>query len=233
VATCFCTLAIHAPYRQRARRLCADAPQAAWVVLTDEPADFADLPVRAIRHVPTGPMAIDYLERFAPTGNGRGAAAYHDKRFALQAALQDFETAIFLDADSRLGPLPPLDTFPIGLAVVPVVTKSIAEHLETCGPWRLPAFEALARDLMGDPEVLRSARWCHETFYAVTKDGNEQRFFSAWDRAADFLQRQGVYSGEGGVMGLAAACAAWSTDYDALTSLVPFVEHEGGGPKES
>jgi hypothetical protein len=233
VATCFCTLAIHAPYRQRARRLCADAPQAPWVVLTDEPADFADLPVRAIRHVPTGPMAIDYLERFAPTGNGRGAAAYHDKRFALQAALQDFETAIFLDADSRLGPLPPLDAFPIGLAVVPVVTKSIAEHLETCGPWRLPAFEALARDLMGDPEVLRSARWCHETFYAVTKDGNEQRFFSAWDRAADFLQRQGVYSGEGGVMGLAAACAAWTTDYDALASLVPFVEHEGGGPKES
>ena len=41
------------------------------LILTDEPADFADLPVSAIPHAPTGPMAIDYLERLAPTGEGR------------------------------------------------------------------------------------------------------------------------------------------------------------------
>src|SRR5262249_5125495 len=29
---CFCTLAIHEPYRRRARRLCADLPSAQWVV---------------------------------------------------------------------------------------------------------------------------------------------------------------------------------------------------------
>src|SRR3990172_4375406 len=108
MTTCFCTLAIHAPYRKRARLLCADAP--------------------------TGPMAADYLERFPPTGGGRGAAAYHDKRFALLCALQDFDTAIFVDADSRIGALPPLGVFPPGLAVLPVVRKSVAEHLETCGP---------------------------------------------------------------------------------------------------
>jgi hypothetical protein len=233
VSTCFCTLAIHEPYRLRARLLCGDVPHVPWVVLTDEPDDFADLPVRAIRHAPTGPMAIDYLQRLAPTGNSRGAAAYHDKRFAVQAALQEFDTAIFLDADSRIGSLPPMESFPSGLAVVPVVTKSIAEHLETCGTWRLPAFEQLARDLFGDPDVLRTARWCHETCYAVTKDGNEDRFFTAWERAATFMQQQGVFSGEGGVMGLAAAYAAWSTDYDVLQSFVPFIQHEGGGPKES
>ena len=42
VTVCFCTLAIHAPYRQRARLLCADAPEVSWIVLTDEPEDFTD-----------------------------------------------------------------------------------------------------------------------------------------------------------------------------------------------
>jgi hypothetical protein len=233
MAVCFCTLAIHAPYRLRARRLCTGSAPAPWVVLTDEPADFADLPVRAIRHTATGPMAIDYLQQLGPTGEGRGAAAYHDKRFALQAALQDFDTAIFLDADSRLDSPLPIEPFPPGLAVIPVVRHSIAAHLETCGSWRLPAFEALARDLMGDAGVLQTAGWCHETCYAVTRDGNEPRFFQAWARAAEFLQGRGVYSGEGGVMGLAAACAGWQTDYDVLMRLVPMIQHEGGGPKRT
>jgi hypothetical protein len=210
-----------------------DAASAPWVVLTDEPADFADLPVRAIRHAPTGPMAVDYRERLSPTGDGQGAAAYHDKRFAVRAALQDFETAIFLDADSRLGALPPLDAFPEGIAVLTVVRATIDTHLETCGSWRRPAFEQLARDLFGQPGVLRTARWCHETCYAVTRDGNEGRFFDAWDRAAGFLQERGVFSGEGGVMGLAAAYAGWPTDYEALAALEAVLQHEGGGPKEA
>jgi hypothetical protein len=231
VTACFCTLAIHEPYRRRARLLCADVAPRPCVVLTDEPADFADLPVRALHHVPTGPMAIDYLQRLGPTGHNNGAAAYHDKRFALQAALREFDTAIFLDADSRLQSLPQLGLFLPGLAVVPVVRKSIAAHLETCGSWRLPAFTALAKDLLGDPAALDAAGWCHETCYAVTRDGNEARFFAAWEYGAGFLQRQGTYSGEGGVMGLAAACCGWTIDYDMLTPLIPLVHHEGGGPK--
>ena len=232
-STCFCTLAIHAPYRKRARLLCADVAPAPLVVLTDEPDDFADFDVRAIRHQPTGPMAVDYLQRLAPTGNNRGAAAYHDKRFALQAALEDFETAVFLDADSRVGPLPSIDAFPPGIAVVPLVRKTVAEHLETCGAWRLPAFITLARELTGTPDVLREARWCHETPLAVTKDGREPAFFSAWGRAAGIFQRLGVYSGEGGVIGLAAACAGWTVDYVALSPLDRSVQHESGGPKDA
>src|SRR5262245_2823107 len=85
VNACFCTLAIHPPYRRRARLLVADAPSMPWIVLTDEPNDFADLPVRAIRLVPTGPMALDFQTRISGTGQGRGAPAYHDKRFVLQA----------------------------------------------------------------------------------------------------------------------------------------------------
>ncbi|MEP6915837.1 MAG: hypothetical protein ABJC89_09320 [Acidobacteriota bacterium] len=233
MSVCFCTLAIHAPYRRRARLLCAETASMPWVVLTDEPHDFIDLPVRAVRHAATGPMAIDYLARHSPTGNGRGAAAYHDKRFAVQTALEHFDTAIFLDADSRVGAFPVMEAFRSGLAVVPVVRTSIADHLATCGPWRLPAFIELARLLTGDPDTLRTARWCHETCYAVTKDGREGEFFRAWARGAEFLQGQDVFSGEGGVMGLAAACAGWTTDYEALAAFGSLLQHEGGGPKQT
>jgi hypothetical protein len=231
VSISFCTLAIHAPYRRRARLLCA-APTVPWLVLTDKPDDFADLPVRAILHVPTGPMAVDYLKLLPPTGDGRGAAAYHDKRFALLAALEDFDTAVYVDADSRISRLPPVRVFPSGLAVLPVVRKSIAEHLRACGSWRLPVFVELAQHLTGDVAILQVAQWCHETLVAVTKDGRESRFFEAWSVGADFLQSRGFYSGEGGVIGLAAAYAGWRVNYDALTEISASIQHEGGGPKE-
>jgi hypothetical protein len=231
MATCFCTLAIHEPYRERARLLCADLAPANLVVLTDEPGDFADLPVRAIRHDPTGPMAADYLKRLPATGIEHGAAAYHDKRFAVQAALRDFDTAIFLDADSRVGGVPPVVNFRPGLAVIPTFRNSIAVHLEMYGSWRLPAFRKLAYDLLGNIEALSTARWCQESCFAVTKDGNEDRFFRAWERAAAVLQEQKVFTGEGGVMGLAAAYAGWTVDFEALVPLGALIQHEGGGPK--
>src|SRR6188474_3446345 len=102
----FCTLAIHEAYRRRARLLVGDVKEVPWVVLTDEPWEFEGLGVRAVRHVPAGPMAIDFVTRLPPMGNGRGRPAYHDKRFALQVALEEFETAIFIDADTRVGTLP-------------------------------------------------------------------------------------------------------------------------------
>ncbi len=233
MTVCFCTLAIHPPYRRRARLLCADAPTVPWLVLTDEPDDFKDLPVRTIRHAPTGPMAVDYLARLPLTGEGRGAAAYHDKRFALLAALEDFDTAIYVDADSRITTLPTLGGFPTGLAVLPVVRKSVAEHLDTCGSWRMPDFVDLARHLTGAADIMQSAGWCHETIVAVTKDGRESIFFEAWSAGAEFLQSRDVYSGEGGVIGLAASYAGWTVDYEALTDIAASIQHEGGGPKGS
>jgi glycosyltransferase involved in cell wall biosynthesis len=237
-AVSFCTLAIHAPYRRRARRLCKDTLSVPWFVLTDDPDDFSDMPVHAVRHAPTGPMATDYfrhghLERGGPAQGQRAAAAYHDKRFALQLALEAHDTAIFFDADSRVRTLPPLGMFPPGISVLPVVQRSIAEHLETCGSWRLPAFVELAIHLCGTAEILKTARWCHESCIAITKNGRESDFFDAWGRAADFLQARNHFSGEGGVLGLAAACANWTVDYQALTSLGRAIRHEGGGPKKA
>lgn len=231
MTACLCTLAIHAPYRKRARVLCSDAPHVPWLVLTDEPKDFAGLPVRAVAHAPTGPMAVDYLSWIPATGENRGAASYHDKRFVLMRTLEDYDTAIFLDADSRIKRLPPLGSFPAGLSVLPVVQKSVAEHLETCGSWRMPAYADLAKHLTGDADALQRASWCHESCIAVTKDGREADFFAAWGQAAEFLQARSVFSGEGGVLGLAALCAGWTVDYQAVLGIGACVLHEGGGPK--
>ena len=231
VNACFCTLAIHPPYRRRARLLCADIPHVPWIVFTDEPDDFVDLPVRTIRHVPSGPMAIDFQTRLPPTGNGRGRPAYHDKRFVLEAVLRDFETAIFVDADSRFRSLPQLPSFHPGIAVSNELHASISEHLGRYGPARRPAFEQLALHLTGDKKVLDSARWCSEALFAVTKDGRESRFLQAWASSAEFLHKRGVFSGEGGVIGLAAVYTGWSVNYKTLTKLIAASEHEGHGPK--
>ena len=228
---CFCTLAIHPPYRRRALQLIADAPGVPWIVFTDEPQDFAKLSVQAIRHVPTGPMAIDFQTRLSPLGNGRGRPAYHDKRFVLQATLEDFETAIFIDADSRIRSLPRLPHFPPGIAVDKVLRTSIADHLSRWGQWRRPVLEQLALELTGDSNSIETARWCSEALFAITKDGNESKFFEAWERGARFLESREVYSGEGGVIGLAAACAGWTIDYHTLTKLAGATQHEGLGPK--
>lgn len=228
---CFCTLAIHPPYRRRARLLIADVPSVPWIVFTDEPEEFAKLPVRVFRHAPVGPTAIDFLTRLPPTGNGRGRPAYHDKRFVLQAALEEFETAIFVDADTRIRSLPALPRFLPGIAVDKVLKTNITDHLKRYGQARRPAFEQLALELLGDSNALNTARWCAEALFAVTRDGNESRFFEAWARGARFLEDREVYSGEGGVIGLAALYAGWTVDYRSLTKLAAATQHEGHGPK--
>ena len=231
VNACFCTLAIHEPYRRLAQLLLADAPAVPWIVLTDEPNDFSGSTVRTIYHQPTGPMAIDFLTRLPPTGNGRGRPAYHDKRFALEAALREFNTAIFVDADSRFERPPRLSPFPPGISVVKELQTSIADHLSQWGPQRLPAFNELALYLFGDVDVLKSARWCSEALIAITKDGRESKFFAAWEQGADFLQARGVFSGEGGVIGLAAAHAGWTVNYKSINKLAASRRHVSTGPK--
>ena len=164
-------------------------------------------------------------------GIERGEPAYHDKRFALQAALEEFETAIFVDADTRVRALPRLPNFRPGIAVVRDLDASIAEHLSRYGSHRRSAFEKLAVELTGDVEMINSARWCSEALFAITKDGNEDKFFEAWERCAELLQSDGLFTGEGGVIGLAAVCAGWTVDYQTMGKLARKMQHEGGGPK--
>jgi hypothetical protein len=58
------------------------------------------------------------------------------------------------------------------------------------------------------------------------------RSFFRRGTVVDFMHRQGMYSGEGGVMGLAAAYAGWKINYELLAQLGSLIHHEGGGPKE-
>jgi hypothetical protein len=46
------------------------------------------------------------------------------------------------------------------------------------------------------------------------------------------MQEREVFSGEGGCIGLAAAIAGWTVNYDAVTSFGATLQHEGGGPKD-
>jgi len=224
----FCTLAIGAPYRTRAKLLCADLAPHPCMVLTDEPEDFRDMPwIRAKIHLPTGPMAEDYLRRPEILGSQKSTAAYHDKRFVIEEALADHGSCIFIDADTRLvGPWPSIRCGP-GLSIAGR-KRTIHEHLLTYGPERRPFFEMLADDL--DISV-RDAFWCSESCYAVVDDGKARAFLDAWDYSARFLQDNDVFSGEGGVMGLCAAHAKWVVDFEALAAIQPILRHEGGGPK--
>jgi hypothetical protein len=86
-------------------------------------------------------------------------------------------------------------------------------------------------ELTGDVEVIETARWCSEALFAITKDGNEGKFFETWERGAVFLHGQGTFTGEGGVIGLAALCAGWTVDYETMERLARAIKHEGGGPK--
>jgi len=227
----YCTLAIHAPYRQRARLLCADLAGQSVVVFTDEPSDFSDLPVIAIRHEPVGLMAREFLRRQMPASVERGSPAYHDKRFLMERVLRDFHTAIFLDADCRIRGAVPELRFSPGLALGSQPSRSVAQHLQQVGSWRLPFFMELLAELRLEPDLLDRATFCFETCMAVTKGIQEERFFELWGRAAEFLHARGVFYGEGGVIGLAAAGAGWEPEIGALSPISQLIEHEGGGPK--
>jgi hypothetical protein len=176
-------------------------------------------------------MAIDFLTSLPPTGNGRGRPAYHDKRFVLQTALQHFDTAIFVDADTRIRTLPRLPNFSPGIAVPGELQTNIAAHLRRWGSARIPAFEQLTCVLTTDINLMERAKWCGEWLFAITKDGSESKFFETWAFAAEFLRARNVLTGEGGVIGIAAAVAGWRVDYRALSKLEAVFQHEGHGPK--
>src|SRR2546421_10109183 len=109
--------------------------------------------------------------------------------------------------------------------------NSISEHLAVYGSWRTSHFVELAKHLTGKADILHTAKWCPEMFFAITKDGCESRFFEVWALAAEFMHARGVFSGEGGVIGLAAATVGWEINYTVLERLGRSIQHEGGGPK--
>ncbi len=187
---CFCTLAVGDRYRQHAALLAQDlllhAPHVPLLLLTDQPDDFKAFPnVQGVLH---------YLQ---------SVKGYHDKRFVLMAALDRFESCLFVDADVRvLGPLPEQMGFMFG--IVARYGCGIIKHSAE-GKVR-PAFkliQSVAQVLRLD---LTEVLWFHEFMFMITRQqGKEKDFFLAWEAIAHYFQSQGIHDGEGSVMGLAAA----------------------------
>jgi len=94
----------------------------------------------------------------------------------------------------------------------------------------VPVLDVAARVGVLDAPTLR---WSLRALLCGRAD-EWQRFdelFDAWDRGAQILQLQNLFTGEGGVIGLAAKYAGWAIDYKRINKLAASVLHEGNGPK--
>jgi len=189
---CFCTLAVGKRYRLHAKMLAEDlqknAPDIPLILLTDSPSDFKHLcNVKAYPH------------------RLQSVKGYHDKRFVIEKALESFDHCLFVDADIRvLGPIPESIHFPAGL--VARYGCGIIKH-NTEGKIR-PAFDPIQAVAEALQLNLKKVFWFHEFMFLFSKQqGKEKAFFSYWQSIALYFEQQGIYDGEGNVMGLAAAAS--------------------------
>jgi hypothetical protein len=196
---CFCTLAVGHRYRRHARMLADDiqqyAPHKLLIVLTDQPTDFQDcLHVIAIKHTL------------------QSVKGYHDKRCVIEQSLERFDACLFLDSDVRiLGPVPTsIDWLP---GITARTGCSILKHNSGDRPRKeLAVIEQAAHKLAIN---LDQTQWFHEFMFAVKKQaGAETDFLTLWQTISYFFELQGVYDGEGNVMGLAAAKAGFPIQFD-------------------
>lgn len=195
---CFCTLAVGDRYRQHAALLAQDllqyAPQVPLLLLSDQPDDFqAFSNVQAILH---------HLQ---------SVKGYYDKRFVLMAALERFESCLFVDADVRvLGPLPEQMGFLPGI-VARYGCGTIKHNSESKVR---PAFELIQTVAQALQLDLTEVLWFHEFMFMITRQkGKEKDFFQAWEAIAHYFQSQGIYDGVGNVMGLAAASSGFDIHF--------------------
>ncbi len=187
---CFCTLAVGRRYRAHAQLLAADlqkyAPETVLILLSDRPQEF--------KHCSN---VCAFSHRL------QSVKGYHDKRFVLEKALTLFESCIFVDADVRvLGPIPQDISFTPGL--VPRYGCGIVKH--TSGSKIRPSFAPVQTVAKALQLNLRDVYWFHEFMFLCSRQkGKEREFFELWQSIAAYFESQGIYDGEGNVMGLAAA----------------------------
>lgn len=220
---CFSVLAFKPKYQSLAKRLAADvarvSPRTVLVVGTDNPEAFSEFSnVRAFKLKKKGILHC-----------------YNDKRFVIEKALQQFKTVIQIDADTQI-----IGTLPQDINPSPGITGSylanMIEHSQKYNPGRLGHLNKLARKVGQDPD---SITFVGEALFAVTAEGKQaQEFIQQWDSMARYLELRGVHSGEGNIIGLAAAKAGLDiTQSDWLASIQAATKHldasHDSGPVES
>ena len=195
---CFATLAVGKRYREHAKVLSADIQKHCsnipLIVLTDKPQDFA-----------TYPQVLAFLHRL------ESVKGYHDKRFVIEKALNLFDSCIMIDADMRiLGTLPQRD-YPSG-----ILARTGCNVIKHNSKKSLQKTNLLIKKVAKQLDInLEQTYWFHEFMFVVTKqNGVEWEFLKIWELLADCFEREGIYYGEGTVMGLAAQKAGLTIKID-------------------
>lgn len=188
----FCTLALGAKYHLLARKMAENLahhfPGHELVVLTENPGYFDD--VKNIVAIPFQQKGILHC--------------YHDRRFAIREALKRSETTFVIDVDAQFtGPTPEMSWQP-GIVSH---TENLIEHVSRYTPERLDILRKIADKLSID---IDHVLWVGESIYVVTRDdGKEEEFVETWGKIALYLELNGVHSGDGNAIGLAAAKVGW------------------------
>lgn len=205
---CFCTLALGRRYRVMTQELAGDlqryAPGIKLVVGTDKIADFAEW---------------DNIIPFELHQQGI-LHCYHDKRFAIAKSLSLFETAILIDADTRIGgEIPGLIQVKPG--VIGAFQEDLLTHVQKYTPERLSKLQQVAAKLSLD---LKQAVFVGEALIIISRhQGKEAEFIHWWGKIGTYLELRGIYAGSGNIIGLAAAKSGFlverTADWEAINQV--------------
>ncbi|BAZ48137.1 hypothetical protein NIES4103_07420 [Nostoc sp. NIES-4103] len=205
---CFCTLALGKKYRLLAQQLAKDleknAPGTFLVIYTDEPKDFSK-------------QSNTIAEKYRQIGI---LFCYHDKRFVLEKALSEFPVAIQIDADTRI-----LKNVPDVIPFAGIVGRqeNLVEHVKKYNPERLKAVKKVASKLN---LPLENAPYVGESLYFVGRDnGKEKEFIKYWGMIGRYLELQGIHSGDGIAIGLAAAKVGWTINSENWETFRKISQH--------
>lgn len=207
---CFCTLALRPKYRLLTQQLASDlekySPGTSLLAFTDEPNDFSNnLNVLAFKHNQQGILHC-----------------YNDKSLIMEIALSKFNTAIYIDADTRiLSPLPDDLNWNPGITVGHC--ENLIDHVTKYTPERLEHIQKVASNLH---IPLESTSYLGESLFIVTRDGgNEIEYFKYWTMIGRYLELNGIHSGEGNAMGLAAKKVGWTISKDGWQEIRSATQH--------
>ena len=190
---CFCALALGEKYRILAKELARDleknAPGRTFIIGTDRPSDFKEYNnVSAYKQYQQGILHC-----------------YHDKRFPIAKSLETFSTAILVDADTKF-----LGKIPNAIDLVTGINgchEELIPHVKKYTPERLSRLEKIATKLNIN---LENTQFIGESLLIVSRDeGKEKEFIKEWGEIGRYLELRGIYSGEGNIIGIAAARVGW------------------------
>jgi hypothetical protein len=131
---------------------------------------------------------------------------YHDKRFVIAKALQDFPIVIQIDADVRITKdLPKTVEYTPGM--IGGFHESLIPHVNKYTPERLERIAKIAAKINLN---LEEADFIGESLLIIARDqGKEQEFLRQWGLIGNYLELRGIYAGSGNIIGMAALKVDW------------------------